>query len=262
MVESAADFFSRNGSLFTVLGVFGAISVYFSQFAVGSQWQRLGIVSSLTIFLLVAVTIWRNIPPETNDQMPFDYVVNQQLREPKFIIFYVAFLAVVISIVAVVLKFLNTLLFLILFLFLVVGVRIAIWWVTFHSPFEQTEFKLIEDEEAGHILVYIIRNGIQVFVISVGTLALVGIQGAIPYEEVLQFQFTGLWVAILIGVCVGAAAGGALYIGMGILGLFFRAVVPRLEKLIEDLNEDEMEVFTDLRQSLFGESKEEQDENR
>jgi hypothetical protein len=262
MVESAADFFSRNASLFTVLGVFGAISVYFSQLAVGSRWQRLGIVASLTIFLLVAVAIWRNIPPETSDQAPFDYVVNQRLREPRFIIFYVAFLAVVISIVAVVLKLSNTFIFLISFLFFVVGVRIALWWVNFHSPFGRREFNFIEDKEAGHILVYIIRNGIQVFVISVGILALVGLQGAIPVEEALQFQFTGLWIAILIGICIGASAGGALYTSAGISGLFGRAMFSRLERGIEDLDKDEAEVITAIIRSLFGQAEEEEGENR
>lgn len=259
MVESAADFFSRNASLFTVLGVFGAISVYFSQLAVGSRWQRLGIVASLTIFLLVAFAIWKNIPPETSDQNPFDYVVNQPLG---FTIFYVAFLAVVVSIVGVVLSFSNTLFFLILFLLIVVGIRIALWWVDFYSPFEESEFDPIEDEEAGLRLAYLFRNGIQVFLISGGILVVRWIQGAIPLEELLRFQITDLWMAILIGMCSGVAAGGAVSILIGIFGLFARVMIPRLRRGIEDLDEDEAEVFTAIMRSLLGRPEEEEGENR
>jgi hypothetical protein len=210
----------------------------------------------------VAVAILKNIPSETSNQGPFDYVLNQPLREPRFIIFYVAFLAVVISIVAVVLRFSNTFLSLILLLFVVVGIRIAVWWVTFHSPFEQREFNPIEDEEAGHRLVYIVRNGIQVFAISGGILALVWIQGAIPVEEFLQFQVTGLWIAILIGMCVGAAFGGALYITIGSLGQFSRVLIPRIERSIENLDAEETDFFTAIMNPLVGESKEEDGENR
>jgi hypothetical protein len=178
---------------------------------------------------------------------------------PRFIIFYVSFVAVVISIVAIVLRFSNTLLFLISFLFFVIGVRIALWWVTSNSPFDRVEFNIVEDDEAGHILMYIVRNGIQVSAINFGVLAIVYIQGTISVENVLQFQFTRPWLAILIGICTGAALGGALYIVVGMSGLFIRAMIPRLERWIEsheDLEEDEVELLTAVTRSLTGRSEE------
>lgn len=78
---SIGALFSRNSRLFTVLGIFEAISVYFSQLQLTSRCRRLGIVASITIIFLDAIAIQRNIPPEVSDQDPFDFIIHvQQLK--------------------------------------------------------------------------------------------------------------------------------------------------------------------------------------
>lgn len=117
--------FHRNSHLFTALGVFGAIAVYFTQFQLNTRWQRLGTVSSLTIFMLIALAIQRNLPPESSDREPFDYVLDALLQKPENMVFYVSLWFLVISVAAIIINYSNTFLFLVQFFVFLGGFAIA-----------------------------------------------------------------------------------------------------------------------------------------
>ncbi len=240
MTESSlGDFFSRNSQLFTVLGVFGAISVYFTRLEVESRWQRLGTVSSLTIFILVALAIQQNLSPPSSDKEPFDFVVNQQLHRKGHVIFYVAFYAVVISVVGIVLRFSNTFVFLLQFFLTIGGVGLTRWWVTSLDVLDDYTPTVGEDEELVLYSLYLLRRGSYPFILGTGILTLVWLQGMVPLQDLLRFQINSLASALLIGLSSGIIVGGVLYSLLGILAIclhFMLKILARRDSL-EDVGE-------------------------
>lgn len=213
MAESSLEeFFTRNSHLFTVLGVFGAISVYFTQLEVESRWRRLGVVSSLTIFVLVAIAIHRNISPPDSDKSPFDFVVNKVLQRRDLLIFYVAFDAVVFSVTAIVLQFSETALFLFQFLFLLAGISVARWLVIQADPQIDETLVMGEDPEFVVYAGYLARNGMYALIIGCGILYLAWVQGLVPVDQLIDFQAPSLAVPLVVGFPLGLAVGGFLYV--------------------------------------------------
>lgn len=222
------DFFIRNSRLFTVIGVFGAISVYFTQLDVDSQWRRLGIVSSLTIFFLVAITIQRNVSPPSSDQNSFDYIVNRLHQQSGLTVFYVAFYAVVISVVAIVLQYSNTVLFLLQFLLMLFGVGLVVQSIKMLDLPEES-LTLGEDPRFPLAASYILRNAVFALVLGSGFLTLAWIRGMVSLQQLYTFQVPSPASALVTGVSIGFIVAGLLYTFTWLVGILGHYVFAKLD---------------------------------
>ncbi|WP_435332844.1 hypothetical protein [Haloarchaeobius sp. TZWWS8] len=242
--HSLADFFEENSHLFTVMGVFGAISVYFTQLTVDSRWSRLGIVSSLTIFLLVALTIQKRVSPPSSERNTFDFLVNSQWKRSKHILFYVAFWSVVVSITAIVLEFSNTFLFLFQFVCFLLGVGTARWWVGRGS--QEGPVTLGRDSEAPEFLGYVMKGGVENIAIGGGLLSLLWNLELLPINLILNFKSHSLFLSIAIGILSGMLFAGVLYTFTYLMAFathFFLSSIPdeELEKIRDSIYSDASE---------------------
>lgn len=213
---SIARFFSQNSNLFTVLGVFGAISVYVTQLELASRWRRLGIVSSLTIFILIAIAIQRNFPSKSSDQAPFDFVIQIGRQQTPFLMFYVAFYALLISIAAIVLQFSNTLIFLFQFIVFIFGIGATRVWISLVGDPDR-DLTLGEDE---HVIQYSKKMALHAFLAFLfggSVLVVLWLQGWIPIQQLVAFQVKSPLVAIVIGFFSGLLVGGVLWMLLAVL---------------------------------------------
>jgi hypothetical protein len=211
MAESdLSSFFNRCHRRFTILGVFGAISVYFTQLSVDSRWQRLGVVSSLSVFLLVAISIQNDVSPESSDKNPFDFLIISQFQKRNLLLFYVAFWAVVVSITAIILNYSGTILFLVQFVFTMLGVGFGRWWTI--RPLPETSYTVGEDKEFMIYASYVLKGSIQLLTVGLGALILLWQLGNLPISQLLEFQVASLGLAITVGVATGFVVAGLLYL--------------------------------------------------
>jgi len=222
---SPGQFFKRNSQLFTVLGVFAAISVYFTQLSLDSRWQRLGTVSSFTIFILVALSIQQNITPPSSDKTPFDYVAVQQFQRTGLAMFYVAFYAVVISISVIIIRYSDTLFFLLSFLFFIGGVRTTSKLIGV-LEFPEEKPTVGETPEFPLMMSYVIRNALYAAIIGGGGLALAQIWGLIPIEYLSAFRMSSPVVGAVIGFLFGLFVAGSVFtvVFTGVVLLHYRFV--------------------------------------
>lgn len=233
MVEdTSTSHFQRNSRLFTALGVFGAISVYFTQLQIDTRWQRLGIVSSLTIFLLVAVTIQRNLPPESSDDEPFDYVLDALLQKPEHMVFYVSLWFLVISTAAIIIRYSDTFLFLMQFFVFLAGFAIARRIVAeIQRSFNQAlpddaEIELGRGQLPIVFSLHIIRNALYAVILGSGGLVFSWMWNLLVWEQLIIFKSPSLLSAIVVGVLAGIAAGGIVFtlIGLSMIGIHYIAL--------------------------------------
>jgi hypothetical protein len=206
------EFFSRNVELFTVLGVFAAVSVYFTQLNLDSKWKRLGTVSSLTIFLIVAIAIQKNISPPSKDRTPFDYVADHNFQRKGLAIFYISFYGVVISISVIVIQYSGTFLFLMSFLLFTAGVNTTTWLIDQLDFPDDWSGDIGEPSEFPLIAAYIVRNAAWAAILGGGGLVLMYASGNLPIELISQFKMNSAIVGVLVGYLTGLLAGGLLFV--------------------------------------------------
>lgn len=206
----SGEFFKRNSQLFTVLGVFAAISIYFTQLDLNSRWQRLGTVSSFTIFLLVAIAIQQNVTPPSSEKTPFDYVANQQWQRKGLAVFYVAFYAVVFSISVIVIRYSDTFFFLLSFLFFIGGVRATSKLIGV-LEFPEEKPVIGESPEFPLMAAYVIRNSLYAAIIGGGGLAFVQISGFIRIEYIESFRISSPWIGGVVGFLCGLFVAGTVF---------------------------------------------------
>jgi len=241
MPNDSSNHFQRNSNLFTALGVFGAISVYFTQLQLNTRWRRLGIVSSLTIFLLVAVSIQRNLPPESSDKEPFDYVVDVLLQKPGQTLFYVSFWSLVISVVAIIVSYSDTFLFLTQFFVFLVGFAgarrlvIEIERSLDDNLADDVKIELGKGQLPVIYSLFIIRNALYTVIIGSGGLVLSWHWGLLVWQQLVTLRSPSLLSSILVGVLTGLVGGGIVFtgIGLGMLAIHFM-VISIQERGIED----------------------------
>jgi len=229
---SLEGFFQRNSRLFTILGVFGAISVYLTQLELDSRWRRLGIVSSLVIFLLVSVSIQSNIPPDSSNQRTFDFIINGGIGESHgLLVFYVAFYSVILSIIGFILRFSDTIIFLLSFICFIIGIAAVRELVDFSIKPESSNWTIGEDSEVlGHFL-RIMRNALIGGTAGLLALSLLWIEGKIPLEQLLSFQITSAHLAIRIGLLAGAVFGGLLWVSLSLFGITLHSLIWKLQEI-------------------------------
>lgn len=233
--ESSRSHYSRNARLFTTLGVFGAISVYFTQLQLSTQWQRLGIVSSLSIFLLIAVEIQRNLPPASSDKAALDYVLASLSQKPGTVVFYVCFWLLVVSVAAIVTRYSNTLLFLLLFIFFIGGFALAKWIVdlflrAFDEKYPDEEIELGNGNRPVVFASYIVRNGLYAVILGLGGLALGWVRGLFVLSELAQFRSPGIVTSMTAGISSGLATGGSVFVTLALLLLLQHFMIIRIRK--------------------------------
>jgi hypothetical protein len=227
---SIGTFFTENSRLFTVLGVFGAISVYFSQLQLTSRWRRLGIVASITIFILVAIVIQRNIPPQESDQAPFDFIINVKRQKFGLIIFYVAFWVLILSITSIVIQYSGTALFLVQFLFFIIGIGIVRVFISRLDDDTLEGLRFGEDYEIISFSAEMARIAAFACILGGGALALLWIQGFILLEQLVEFQVNSLSAAVSIGVSSGITFGGLLWMIVSFLSITIHTMLQKMQE--------------------------------
>ena len=222
--KTPGEFFKRNSQLFTVLGVFAAISVYFTQLNLNSRWQRLGTVSSFTIFILVAISIQQNVTPPSSDKNPFDYIADKQLQRRGLTVFYIAFYAVIISISAIVIQYSDTLFFLLTFLFFIAGVRTATWFISLIELPEDDDILVGKSPEFPYFASIILQHALYTSIIGGGGIALVYTRGWIPISYIAQFRMSSPLSGATIGFLSGLTAAGVVFVVLmtGLLMIHYR----------------------------------------
>lgn len=99
-------FLEENIELFTLLSVFGAISIYLAQFSadVNSNWKHVGQVSGIIIFFLVALEIRRDLKSRLDSSL-FDFLIKPRKESYRLLLFVVPFYLLVLSIVSIVIHY-------------------------------------------------------------------------------------------------------------------------------------------------------------
>lgn len=209
---SLASFFRRNSSLFTVLGVFGAISVYFTRLEIAKQWSRLGLVSSLAIFLLVAFNIYRGFVPERSHRTPFDFLIQPRRDRIRLTLFAVPFFGIIASVLALVVSYMGTITFLSQFVFVIFGMSTVVKLVDLLNFPEGFSPEIGRDPETILLSAYILRNSAYALIIGLGYLAIAWVNGWVTLESLKLLKSSSLLHSITAGYATGLATGGALYV--------------------------------------------------
>lgn len=99
-------FLEEQSKLFTLLGVFGGVSLYLAQFPVevNGRWVNVGIVSSLLIFTLVAISIRHRLQEEFDTSL-FDFVIKPRRESFRVLTFVVPFYLLIFSVLSVVIQY-------------------------------------------------------------------------------------------------------------------------------------------------------------
>jgi len=233
------DFLKRNSSLFTALGVFGAISVYFTRLDVESRWKRLGVVSSLTIFIGISYAIQRNIPPKSSDKNSFDYITNNLLNQTPLLLFYVSFYALTISAIAVIVNFSGTFIFLLQFIITLFGFGTVVWWVSRVNYPDDGDPKIGVDRELTVYIGYVLRNAAHSLIIGSGILTLTYIRGYLRPDAIVELRISSPISALTVGFSSGMVAAGILYMSTFFPVLIAHILLSRLDlqKIMRELSE-------------------------
>ena len=132
-----SEFLKENSSLFTVLGVFGAISVYFLRYpssGISSQVQAIGTVSSLVAFLTVAVAIHFQLSDSIGRNI-IDFLYQPTKRHLFFMIFLISYYTLIGSITMVVYANTAQFLFLIQYMMIFVGGSFVLLFIKLQNKY-------------------------------------------------------------------------------------------------------------------------------
>lgn len=219
--ENIDELISRNAPLFTVMGVFGAISVYFTQLDIDSQWTRLGIVSSLSIFLLVGLAILKNLSPDSSDLRPLAFIVNNPVQQRGHIVFAITFSFLILSIAGIVVQYSGTLMFLAQFACLILGMSAVIIVPDFPEPDQDATDAQNRRSQFRH---YTLR-GVSAAAIGLSGLLFLWIMEWIPIDQWLTFRSSSLSSAVSVGILTGLILSGLVFISITILGMLLVSLV-------------------------------------
>lgn len=123
-------FLKDNSELFTLLSVFGAISIYLAQFSAGvnSNWKHIGQVSGLLLFFLVALEIRRNLKSRLDSSL-LDFLIKPRKESYRLLLFVVPFYSLVLSIGSVAVQYPSAGTFVGQAILVFVGISNVLWTI-------------------------------------------------------------------------------------------------------------------------------------
>lgn len=223
-------FLKTNSNLFTVLGVFGAISVYFTQLEVEVPLRRLGLVSSLSIFLLTSFHIYRASVPSDVDKTPFDYLIKPRRDRFGLTLFLVPFAGVVVTVATIVLNYLGTVIFLFQFVALVIGISTVVYLVDILDFPDDADLEVGKGRHVVPLALYILRNASYASIIGGGFVSIALLRDWIGVESLQAIQVSAPIVSILSGYFAGLLFGGLLFSAVAGMLLYLHFLIRRLRQ--------------------------------
>lgn len=227
-------FLKEQSELFTLLGVFGAISLYLAQFPIEikSRWLNVGIVSSLLIFIIVALSIRYHLQEEFNSSL-FDFIIKPRLESFRVLTFVVPFYLLIFSVLIIAIQFQAAGLFIGQSILMFVGISTTLWViVTGESLFGYEELGEIGRDKR------VVRFGLYMFVVSVlgAILSLTGIshmgdEYGYGFKEIINIQPGPGVVPFVVSYLGGILAGSILYVVLSGLLLWLHWLIHRIDQM-------------------------------
>ena len=245
-----AQFLEGHSELFTLLGVFGAISIYLAQFPVDAtnRWQNVGLVSSLLIFIVVSISIRNELKRELDSSI-FDFIVKPRRESFGVLSFVVPFYLLIFSVLTIVLQypFAGTLVVQSILFF--VGISTVLWPISNAEVwfgFDENLGVIGKDEQVARFSVFIF--GVATVGVAVSMIGLVHLHTEYGYgfDAIVGLQPGPGVVPFLFAFLGGVLFGALFYMLIAVLLLI-------LHKLIQYIYRTEYteEIFR-MYQIMFG----------
>ncbi|RLM47805.1 hypothetical protein DVK00_04660 [Haloarcula sp. Atlit-47R] len=232
------DFFENSRSLFAVLGVFAALSIYLLRLSVreGSSWpEKTGFAASLTLFLLVSYALLKKANNKYGFLVNFlDHILLPQWRNVEFIMFIVPFSILLISIIGIASNYISSFLYILRIMSFLLGTPITI------LLFEKTSWMIDSNTDMHNAsAVEFIKASLYLITIPVVSLFLSTLfSGYLLQSQNLQvsmlFEFTSgdPVELILLSFSYGAAIAAFLLL-FAIVFLLFLSILERFYILVQ-----------------------------
>lgn len=212
---SIAEFLEDNSSLFTILSVFGAISIYFARFpsSTHTPWQNVETVSSLLLFLVTGFAIRSRLKTEVDDKL-FDCLVKPRRSSYKLVLFVVPLYLLIFAVATLVISYSVAAMFVLQLVLLFVGISTVVWGVgVYEVVFGHEELGTLGRDPrvvtfCKHMAVITVGG------VFVSTLFLWRLTTTYEYgiSALLQFQVGPGVVPVLFAYGAGVFAGSILYL--------------------------------------------------
>lgn len=227
-------FLKEQSELFTLLGVFGAISLYLAQFPVDveSRWLNVGIVSSLLIFIIVALSISNRLQ-EQFDSSLFDFIIKPRRESFRVLTFVVPFYLLIFSFLIIAFQFQAAGLFVAQTILVFVGISSVLWIIVAgESLFGFDELGEIGRDKR------VVRFGLYMLTVSVfgATLALIGIthmsdKYGYGLEGIINIQPGPGAVPFVVSYLGGILTGSVLYIILTLFLFWLHWMIHRIDQM-------------------------------
>jgi len=212
-----SKFLKTNSSLFTVLGVFGAISVYLLQFpwsGASRGIQMIGFTSSLMLFFITAASIQLELG-RSIDRNLTDFLIQPERRNLFFMLFIVPFYILLGTIGWIIYTNLEYSIFILQFPSILFGGSLVVLifrlWDVLNLPYVPDE----DNSQLGEPLLWASRG--MIFLSSVpfltGWICVVILTNTSGYDplSIIQLNPVSPLIAILGGIGVGLVGISLLY---------------------------------------------------
>lgn len=212
---SIAQFLEDNSSLFTILSVFGAISIYFARFpsSSNSYWQNVGTVSSLLLFLVTAFAIRSRLKTVVDGQL-FDYLIKPRQASYKLVLFVIPLYLLTLAVATLVVEYSVAATFVLQLILVFVGMSTVVWIIgAYESVLGQEDLGTLGRDP--WVLTYCKHMAALTIVGLLGSaFFLWRLTTAYDYgiSSVVLFQAGPGVVPILFGYGAGIFAGSILYL--------------------------------------------------
>jgi hypothetical protein len=244
-----AVFLKEESELFTLLGVFGAISLYLAQFPVGvnNQWLNIGIVSSLLIFITVAISIRGRLEQQLESSI-FDFIIKPRQESFQVLIFVVPFYLLSFSVFVVAVQYQAAGQFVAQAILVFFGISTVLYAIV-------TGEELVGFGDLGEIGRdrEVLNFGGYLFVMGLTGFLLAGV-GIIHFQNQFAYGLTDILavsrgpglVPFVVSYLGGVLAGSFLYIFVALTLYLLHQLVRRIDRM------EQQESFKRVYQALFG----------
>lgn len=245
-----SHFLEEQSKLFTLLGVFGGVSLYLAQFPVeaNDRWLNVGIVSSLIIFTLAAFSIRHRLREEFDSSL-FDFIIKPRRESFRVLTFVVPFYLLIFSVLSVVIQYpaAGSLIGQAILVF--VGISTVLWTIVTGESlvgFDDDLGEVGRDECVVRFAQYLF-----VLALSGATLATFGIfhtgtKYGYGFEELRQFRPGPGAVPFITSYLAGILLGSLLYVALSVLLYLLHHMVKRIDQM------ENREGFVRAYQTVFG----------
>ncbi|WP_336336873.1 hypothetical protein [Haloarcula brevis] len=244
-------FLEEQSKLFTLLGVFGGVSLYLAQFPVeaNDRWLNVGIVSSLIIFILAAFSIRHRLREEFDSSL-FDFIIKPRRESFRVLTFVVPFYLLIISVLSVVFQYpaAGSLIGQAFLVF--VGISTVLWTIVTGESlvgFDDNLGEVGRDESVVRFAQYILV--LSLFGVTFAILGIfhTGNKYGYGFEKLRQFRPGPGFVPFITSYLAGILLGSLLYVVLSVFLFLLHLIVQYIDRM------ENKEQFLQAYQVMFGE---------